>query len=264
MPPERPADFLDDLRWRGQLHQCTHEEALAAHLRSGAGAGAGGRRAYAGFDPTADSLTIGNLVPIIALRRWQLAGHTPVVVMGGGTGLIGDPSGKTAERTLRTAAEVDANVQAQLKIFDRVLDFSPGARGGGAAGNAPIVLNNLDWLAKLGYLEALRDVGKHFSVNMMVQKESVKERLHNRDQGISYTEFSYMILQAYDFAHLFEAHAVTVQMGGSDQFGNIVCGLDLIGRRHPGRDPRPSGSPGPWSPRPTAASSAKPNPAPSG
>src|SRR5438105_2695741 len=144
-------DFLDDLRWRGQIHQCTHERELAEHLRSGR------RRAYVGFDPTADSLTIGNLVPIIALRRWQLAGHTPVVVMGGGTGLIGDPSGKTAERTLRSAAEIDANVRAQLRIFDRVLDFRPGAP------NPPLVVNNLDWLGKLGYLEALRDIGKHFS-----------------------------------------------------------------------------------------------------
>ncbi len=211
-------NFLTDLRWRGQLQQCTHEQELGAHLASGR------RLAYAGFDPTADSLTIGNLVPIIALRRWQLAGHTPVVVMGGGTGLIGDPSGKSAERMLRTAAEINTNVESQRRIFDRILDFSP------TSPTKPIVVNNIDWLGKLGYLEALRDIGKHFSVNMMIQKDSVKDRLNNRDQGISYTEFSYMILQAYDFAHLWKSHGVTVQMGGSDQFGNIVVGIDLIRR----------------------------------
>lgn len=216
--------FLSDLRWRHQLQQCTHEQELAAHLASGPTAA---RRAYAGFDPTADSLTIGNLVPIIALRRWQLAGHTPVVIMGGGTGLIGDPSGKSAERTLRTIEEVNANVASQRTIFDRVLDFSAAAI---AAGNAPIALNNHDWLGKLSYLEALRDIGKHFSVNMMIQKDSVKDRLNNRDQGISYTEFSYMILQAYDYFHLWKGHGVTLQMGGSDQFGNIVVGIDLIRR----------------------------------
>ncbi|HVU64793.1 MAG TPA: tyrosine--tRNA ligase, partial [Phycisphaerales bacterium] len=216
-PHHQPLPLLEDLRRRSQLQQCTHEAELAAHL------GAGPRRAYVGFDPTADSLTIGNLVPILALRRFQLAGHTPVVVMGGGTGLIGDPSGKTAERQLRSREEVDANVRSQLTIFRRILDFTPGP-------TAPIVANNADWLSGLSYLDALRDIGKHFSVNMMIQKESVKERLHNRDQGISYTEFSYMILQAYDFAHLFYEHDVTVQMGGSDQFGNIVVGIDLIRR----------------------------------
>jgi tyrosyl-tRNA synthetase len=222
-----PLSFLEDLRRRSQLQQCTHEAELSSHLASKS------RRAYVGFDPTADSLTIGNLVPIIALRRLQIAGHTPVVVMGGGTGLIGDPSGKTAERQLRSREEVDANVRSQLTIFERILDFSPAAK---AAGNAPIVVNNADWLAKLSYLDALRDIGKHFSVNMMIQKDSVKERLHNRDQGISYTEFSYMILQAYDFYHLWKELGVTMQMGGSDQFGNIVVGIDLIRRINlPGR-----------------------------
>jgi tyrosyl-tRNA synthetase len=239
-------DFLSDLRWRAQLQQCTHERELEAHLASvgtvGVGVGVGGRRAYVGFDPTADSLTIGNLVPIIALRRWQLAGHTPVVVMGGGTGLIGDPSGKSAERQLRTIGEINANVDSQRRIFDRILDFNP------AAPNKPIVTNNIDWLGKLSYLEALRDIGKHFSVNMMIQKDSVKDRLHNRDQGISYTEFSYMILQAYDYYHLWKEHNVTLQMGGSDQFGNIVVGIDLIrrigwpGSGEPGTDRSAHGS----------------------
>ncbi|HRQ71544.1 MAG TPA: tyrosine--tRNA ligase [Phycisphaerales bacterium] len=209
-------DFLDEIAWRGLLHQCTDEAGLRRHLATGS------RRAYAGFDPTADSLTIGNLVPITALAHLQRAGHTPVVVMGGGTGLIGDPSGKSAERLLMTRDLVEANVSSQRRIFEALLDFS--------GPNAAVIVNNADWLCGLGYLDVLRDVGKHFSVNMMIQKESVRERLHNRDHGISYTEFSYMILQAYDFWHLHSQMGVTIQMGGSDQWGNIVCGADLIRR----------------------------------
>lgn len=216
-------DFLNELRWRGLLQQCTDESALEAHLRS-ADAATGGRRGYVGFDPTSDSLTIGNLVGIIQLARLQRAGHTPVVIAGGGTGFIGDPSGKSAERTLLSPESIAHNVRCIKRIFDRVIDFDASKR------NRGLLLDNFDWLGKLSYIEVLRDVGKHFSVNMMIQKESVKERLHNRDQGISYTEFSYMILQAYDYLHLFEKHGVTLQMGGSDQFGNIVCGLDLIRR----------------------------------
>ncbi len=223
------AHFLDELAWRGLIHQCTDEPGLRAHLDLTA-AGAKPRRAYAGVDPTADSLTIGNLVPIILLARFQRAGHTPVVVMGGGTGLIGDPSGKSAERQLMTRELVEANVASQRTIFERVLDFSTGAK------NAALMTNNIDWLGGLSYLEALRDVGKHFSVNQMIQRDSVRDRLHNREQGISYTEFSYMILQAYDFLHLYRALGVTLQMGGSDQFGNIVSGCDLI-RRHTFVDP---------------------------
>ena len=217
------AHFLDELAWRGLVHQCTDEPGLRAHLDLSA-AGAKPRRAYAGFDPTADSLTIGNLVPIILLARFQRAGHTPVVVMGGGTGLIGDPSGKSAERQLMTRELVDANAASQRTIFERVLDFSASSN------NAALMTNNVDWLGGLSYLDALRDVGKHFSVNQMIQRDSVRERLHNREQGISYTEFSYMVLQAYDFLHLYRAHGVTLQMGGSDQFGNIVSGCDLIRR----------------------------------
>jgi len=211
-------DFLDELHWRGRLSQVTDEAGLRAHLASGV------RRAYIGFDPTADSLTIGNLVQIITLALFQRAGHTPIVLAGGGTGLIGDPSGKTAERQLRTRDEVAANVERQKQIFGRVLDFSAGIS------NRAQMVNNLDWLGAISYLDALRDIGKHFSVNMMIQKDSVRERLNNRDQGISYTEFSYMILQAYDFQVLFEKHGVTLQMGGSDQWGNIVAGADLIRR----------------------------------
>jgi tyrosyl-tRNA synthetase len=210
--------FIDELKWRGLFHQCTDEAGLRAHLDCGS------RKAYVGFDPTADSLTIGNLVPIMMLRHLQFAGHTPVVVMGGGTGLIGDPSGKEAERQLRTREEIEANVQAQRRIFEPLLDLSKSTK------NRAVVVNNIDWLEKLSYIEALRDIGKHFSINMMIQKESVRERLHNRDQGISYTEFSYMILQAYDFLHLYREQGVTLQMGGSDQWGNIVAGADLIRR----------------------------------
>ncbi|MFN0130915.1 MAG: tyrosine--tRNA ligase [Phycisphaerales bacterium] len=229
-----PIDLIDELRWRGLIHQCTDEAGLRAHLASGT------RSIYAGFDPTADSVTIGNLVPIMMLVHVQRAGHEPVVVMGGGTGLIGDPSGKSAERQLMTEETVRRNVEAIRPIFERVFANAAAAEGrngathGGAARTPPI-LNNLDWLGKLGYLEALRDIGKHFSVNMMIQKDSVRARLHERDQGISYTEFSYMILQSYDYLVLFRDFAkhglprpVTLQMGGSDQWGNIVSGGDLI------------------------------------
>src|SRR5262245_18461421 len=216
-------DFLAELAWRRLIAQCTNEPGLREHLAAGT------RRAYIGFDPTADSLTVGNLVPITLLAHFQRAGHVPVVVAGGGTGLIGDPSGKSAERMLQTREQVAANVESQKKIYERVLDFSPAAK------NRAVLVNNIDWLAPLGYLDALRDIGKHFSVNMMIQKESVRERLHARDQGISYTEFSYMILQAYDFLHLFEKQGVALQMGGSDQWGNIVAGLDLIRRVRAGQ-----------------------------
>ncbi len=208
-------DFIEELRWRGLLHQCTDEDALREHLETP------GRTAYIGFDPTADSLTVGNLVPIMMLVHFQRAGHTPIALMGGGTGLIGDPSGKSAERQLRTEDEIAANVAAQSKIFANVFSEANGLK--------PIeVKNNLDWLRGLGYIEALRDVGKHFSVNQMMQKDSVRERLHNREQGISYTEFSYMILQSYDFAELFMKQGISLQMGGSDQWGNITEGVELI------------------------------------
>ena len=208
-------DLLADLEFRGQLHQQTDAAGLREHLTTP-------RRVYAGFDPTKDSLTIGNLVQILLLRRFQQAGHTPIVVTGGGTGMIGDPSGKEAERQIQTPEQVALNVAGQRVIFERLLKFD--------GPNAAQVLNNADWLSKLGFIEALRDIGKHFSVNMMIQKDSVRERLNNRDQGISYTEFSYMLLQAYDFAYLMQHHGVTVQSSGSDQWGNIVAGIDLIRR----------------------------------
>ncbi len=212
-------DFLAELRWRGLLKDCTDPVGLAKHLADPA---ASPRRAYVGFDPSADSLTIGNLVPIMMLVHFARAGHQPVVVMGGGTGLIGDPSGKSAERTLMTDDTIASHVRAQRPIFENVF--------AGAGLSAPKIVNNADWLTKMSAIELLRDVGKHFSVNQMMAKESVRERLHNREQGISYTEFSYMILQAYDFLHLFETDGVTIQMGGSDQYGNITAGADLIRR----------------------------------
>jgi tyrosyl-tRNA synthetase len=209
-------DLFEDLAFRGLIHQETNAAGLRAHC-----AGAS-RSLYCGFDPTAKSLTIGNLVPIMQLRRFQDAGHRPVAVMGGGTGLIGDPSGKEAERTLRTREEVEENIAGQRPIFEKLLDF------GGT--NPARIVNNADWLEKLSFIEALRDVGKHFSVNMMIQKDSVRRRLEEREQGISFTEFSYMLLQAYDFKYLYESLGVTMQVAGSDQWGNIVAGVDLVRR----------------------------------
>ena len=208
--------FLDELNWRGLLHQTTGGDELQQHLASGS------RIAYCGFDPTKDALTIGNYMPIKMLRHWQLAGHTPIVLMGGGTGLIGDPSGKDAERQLLSKEQVAKNIEGQLRCFSKVLDFE--------GDHAAVIVNNADWLCELGFLDVLRDVGKYFSVNTMIQKDSVKDRLHNREQGISYTEFSYMILQAYDFLHLRREMDCTIQIAGSDQYGNIVAGIDLIRR----------------------------------
>jgi len=212
--------LIDELKFRGLFYQCTDEAGLHQHL---AAAPLGERRAYCGFDPTADSLTVGNLVSIMLLRHWQRAGHSPVVLMGGGTGMIGDPSGKSAERQLQTEDQVRANVDSQRKIFERVLDFDGPC--------AATIVNNLDWLGKLGFIEALRDIGKHFSINEMIKRDSVRDRLENREQGISYTEFSYMLLQAYDFLHLYRTQRVTTQLAGSDQWGNILPGIELI-RRH--------------------------------
>ena len=208
--------LLDELDWRGLLHQTTGGDELRIHLKTG------GRVAYCGFDPTKDALTIGNYMPIKMLRHWQLAGHRPIILMGGGTGLIGDPSGKDAERQLLSKEQVAKNIEGQLRCFSKVLDFE--------GENAAIIVNNADWLCELGFLDVLRDVGKYFSVNEMIKKDSVKERLNNREQGISYTEFSYMILQAYDFLHLRREMDCTIQIAGSDQYGNIVAGIDLIRR----------------------------------
>ena len=215
-PSNKP--LLQELAWRGLLHQVTAQTELEKHLATAS------RTGYCGFDPTSDSLTIGNLLPILQLRRFQHAGHKPIVLMGGGTGLIGDPSGKDAERALRSRDQILANVAAQRKIFERLIDLDP------KRANAAEIVNNADWLEKLGFIEVLRDVGKHFSINAMIQRDSVRDRLTQREQGISYTEFSYMLLQAYDYLHLYRTKGVTIQLAGSDQYGNIVSGIDLIHR----------------------------------
>ncbi len=211
-------NFLDELTWRGLLHQ-TAGAHVETHLHTP-------RVGYCGFDPTKDSLTIGNFIAIKLLMHWQRAGHRPIVLMGGGTGLIGDPSGKDAERQLITADQVAANIAGQRRVFEKLLDCDPthGVR----------LVNNADWLLKLGFIEILRDVGKHFSVNAMIQRDAVRDRLQNREQGISYTEFSYVLMQAFDFVHLYREYGCTVQLAGSDQYGNIVAGMDLIRRMENG------------------------------
>ena len=205
------SNLFAELEWRGFVHHAT--QGIGAHLADGR------RTAYCGFDPTAPSLQLGNLMPIMLLRHFQLAGHKPIVLMGGGTGLIGDPSGKRNERPLLSKEQIRENLQRQRDQMAKLLDFDGPAQA--------LVLNNADWLVKQSLVDFLRDVGKHFSVNIMLQKESVKARL---DAGISYTEFSYMLLQAYDFLHLFRDCGCTIQVGGSDQWGNITAGIDLIRR----------------------------------
>src|SRR6185295_4038542 len=196
----RSQALLEELKWRGQLFQYT--EQVEGALNRGQVTG------YVGFDPTAPSLHVGNMVPLMGLVHLQRAGHRPIALVGGGTGLIGDPSGKDAERQLLDREQIEANVAAQRRIFERFLDFDTRSPSGA------LVMNNADWLEKLGFIEVLRDTGKHFSVNAMIQKDSVRERLQNREQGISYTEFSYMLLQAYDFLHLRRTHDCSVQMAG--------------------------------------------------
>ena len=213
------AAILDDLQSRQLIAQLTAEDALQAHLASGP------QTVYSGFDPTADSLHIGSLVPLLALRRFQLAGHSPIILVGGATGLIGDPSFKAEERKLNstdTVAQWVDRIQRQTAQF---VDFEVTA-------NPAKVVNNLDWTAGIDLLDFLRDTGKHFSVNNMIQKESVKQRLARDGAGISFTEFSYMILQSYDFAELYRRHGCSVQIGGSDQWGNITGGIDMTRRLH--------------------------------
>jgi tyrosyl-tRNA synthetase len=182
---------------------------------------------YSGFDPTAASLHVGHLLPALALARMQRMGHAPIAIVGGGTGLIGDPSGKSSERTLLTTEQVEANVSSIRAQLSRLLDFSPGP-------HAARLVNNAEWLTTMSAMEFLRDVGKYFSVNAMLTRESVKRRLA-ADEGISYTEFSYSLLQAYDFLTLFDRFGCTVQIGGSDQWGNIVAGADLVRRLRAGK-----------------------------
>ena len=204
--------LLDELQWRGLIHDQT--PSLAGRLSRGPIAG------YVGFDPTARSLQVGNLVPVMLLAHLQHAGHKPIVVIGGGTGLIGDPSGKSEERPLLSEDAVAENVARQRKQLERFLDFGPGPAGAQ-------MVDNATWLDELELVPFLRDIGKHFTVASMLQKESVKSRMQD---GISYTEFTYMLLQAYDFLHLFRDHDCELQLGGSDQWGNITAGIDLIRR----------------------------------
>jgi tyrosyl-tRNA synthetase len=206
----------EDLAFRGLVHQVS-DEGLWKLLDEGS------TTAYAGFDPSSDSLHVGNLLAIVTLRRLQEAGHRPILLAGGGTGLIGDPGGKSQERPLLSPEQLAANLEGIGSQLGRLLDLSPAA--GKAQG---LLLDNSAWLCAYGYVAFLRDVGKHFTVNQMVAKEAVKARLERPDQGISYTEFSYMLLQAYDYLHLHDTYGCRLQLGGSDQWGNITLGLELI------------------------------------
>lgn len=208
--------IIQDLQSRGLIAQTTDAEALDALLNEQKIA------LYCGFDPTADSLHIGHLLPVLALRRFQLAGHTPVALVGGATGMIGDPSFKAAERSLNTLETVQQWVQSIRGQLEPFLSFE-GA-------NAAIMANNYDWFGGMGCLDFLRDIGKHFSVNAMLAKESVKQRIERDDVGISFTEFAYALLQGYDFAELNKRHGVMLQIGGSDQWGNITWGIDATRR----------------------------------
>ncbi len=208
MPPH---PLLDELRWRGMLHQ--HTDGLSDALARGTISG------YAGFDPSASSLHVGNLLAITGLVHLQRAGHRPVFLAGGGTGMVGDPSGKTTERPLLSADEIAGNTARIHAQLERFVDTS--------GRNSALLRNNAEWLAPMKAIDFLRDVGKHFTINIMMQKESVKMRL---ESGMSFTEFSYMLLQAYDFQQLFDRDGVTLQVGGSDQWGNITAGIELIRR----------------------------------
>jgi tyrosyl-tRNA synthetase len=209
-------DIISELTWRGLIHQSTDPANLQSWLKEKS------RTLYAGFDPTADSLHVGHLMAIMVLRRFQQAGHAPIALVGGATGMIGDPSGKSEERNLLSKDMLAANVAALEQQLRRFLDFDAGP-------NKAQLLNNYDWMSRFSYLDFLRDIGKHFPVNVMLAKDSVKGRLE-RDAGISYTEFSYMLLQAYDFAVLNEQQGCELQVGGSDQWGNITAGIDLARR----------------------------------
>jgi len=205
-----------ELAWRGLIQQTTDDAFLPDWLASGS------RTLYAGFDPTAESLHVGSLIPLLTLRRFQRAGHRPIAVVGGATGMIGDPSGKSEERNLLDRDALARNVAGLERQMRRFLDFDSGAQ------SAQLV-NNHDWMSRFSYLEFLRDVGKHVPVNVMMAKESIKNRIAS-EVGISYTEFSYMLLQAYDFVHLREQLGCELQIGGSDQWGNITAGIDLARR----------------------------------
>ncbi|KAB8308688.1 MULTISPECIES: tyrosine--tRNA ligase [Rahnella] len=213
------SNLIKQLQERGLVAQVTDEEALAEQLAQGPIA------LYCGFDPTADSLHLGHLVPLLCLKRFQLNGHKPVALVGGATGLIGDPSFKATERKLNTNETVNEWVEKIRQQVSPFLDFNCGE-------NSAITANNYDWFGGMNVLTFLRDIGKHFSVNQMINKEAVKQRLNRDDSGISFTEFSYNLLQGYDFSELYNRHQVVLQIGGSDQWGNITSGIDLTRRMH--------------------------------
>lgn len=210
--------ILDDLRWRGLFADCTDLDALTQRIAQGP------LTLYCGFDPTADSLHVGNLVPLLALRRFQLQGHHPIVLAGGATGMVGDPSGKSGERNLQTPAQVEHNIASIKAQLTKFLDFNTSA-------NPARLVNNYDWTAPVSILEFLRDVGKHISVNAMIAKDSVRSRMDDREAGISFTEFSYMLLQGFDFCHLRQSHQCELQIGATDQWGNITVGTELTRKK---------------------------------
>jgi len=210
-------NIFEELEWRGLVADCTDAPALRKRLEQPI-------TLYAGFDPTSDSLHVGNLVPLLALRRFQQHGHHPIVVAGGATGLVGDPSGKAAERQLLTRELLGANIAAVKEQLRRWLDFD-------CKTNPARLMDNADWTAPVSFLDFLRETGKHFSVNQMIAKESVRARMDDREAGISYTEFSYMLLQAFDFCHLRKACHCELQIGGSDQWGNITAGMELTRKK---------------------------------
>ena len=213
--------LYSDLHWRGLIHQTTNDEGFGAWLDEKP------RTLYAGFDPTAASLHVGHMMGLITLRRFQKAGHRPIAVVGGATGMIGDPSGKSDERNLLSKEDIERNVEGIGRQMGRFLDFEKG-------GSSALLVNNLDWTGSWSYLDFLRDIGKNFPVNVMLAKDSVKSRLGRGDDagsaGMSYTEFSYMLLQAYDFVYLADKYGCELQAGGSDQWGNVTAGIDLARR----------------------------------
>ena len=209
--------IIEELKWRGLMADCTDLDALNQRLS------AGPATLYCGFDPTGDSLHVGSLVGQLMLRRFQLNGHNPIALAGGATGMIGDPSGKSAERNLLSREQLDQNLASIKGQLSRILDFDSKV-------NPARMVDNASWTAGIGYLDFLRDIGKYFSVNMMVAKDSVRSRMEG-ESGISYTEFSYMLLQAHDFYHLRRTHNCELQIGGSDQWGNITAGTDLIRKK---------------------------------
>ena len=211
-------NIFEELEWRGLVADCTDAPALRQRLA------AGPITLYAGFDPTSDSLHVGNLVPLLALRRFQQHGHHPIVVAGGATGLVGDPSGKVAERQLLTRELLESNIAAVKGQLRRWLDFDGKT-------NPARLMDNADWIAPVSFLDFLRETGKYFSVNQMIAKESVRARMDDRESGISYTEFSYMLLQAFDFCHLRKVCRCELQIGGSDQWGNITAGMELTRKK---------------------------------